>query len=166
MALVIAFPLFTGLVILQSAIVSRMPLLQGTADLVLLFLMAWSIQERVKNAWQWAVVAGGMASLATALPFWTLPIGYLIVFGVAQALKRRIWKAPLLAMLATTLAGTILLNLISYLAVSTKGIFLPFFQVIELVMLPGVLLNMLLAIPVYILVRDLAGWLYPEELEV
>jgi hypothetical protein len=29
-----------------------------------------------------------------------------------------------------------------------------------------VLLNLLLAIPVYALIGDLANWLYPEELEV
>ncbi len=166
MALVISFPLFAGLVILQSAIISRMPLLQGTADLVLLCLVAWAIQDKVHNAWQWAVVAGVIASLATALPFGTLLIAYLLITSLAQAIKRRIWKAPLLAMLATTLIGSVIVYLISYLAVSAKGILLPFFQVIELVVLPGTLLNLLLAVPVFILVRDLAGWLYPEELEV
>jgi len=166
MALAISFPLFASLVILQSAIISRMPLLQGTADLVLLFLISWAIQEKVSNAWQWAVVAGVIANIATALPFGTLLIAYLLITSLAQLIKRRIWKAPLLALLATTLIGSVIVNLISYLAVSTKGILLPFFQVIELVILPGTLLNLLLAIPIYILVRDLALWLYPEELEV
>jgi cell shape-determining protein MreD len=166
MALVVSIPLFAGLVIFQSAIMSRMQMLQGTADLVLLFLIAWAIQNQVQNSWQWAVVAGLIGSMATALPFGTLLIIYLIVTRLGLIIKTRVWKAPLLAMLATTFIGTIAHYFVSYLAVTTKGIFLPPLQVIELVVLPGILLNIILAIPVYVLVRDLANWLYPEELEV
>jgi hypothetical protein len=32
--------------------------------------------------------------------------------------------------------------------------------------LPGILLNLLLAIPAYGLLHELANWIYPEELEV
>ena len=38
---------------------------------------------------------------------------------------------------------------------------MPISDVLGLVMLPGVLLNMLLAIPVYAVMRDLARWVYP-----
>jgi hypothetical protein len=42
-----------------------------------------------------------------------------------------------------------------------SGVELPVSDVLGLVMLPGVLLNMLLAIPVYAVMRDLARWVYP-----
>ena len=40
--------LFGVLAILQSTIVSRMTLLNGTADLILLFVIAWALQEKVE----------------------------------------------------------------------------------------------------------------------
>jgi hypothetical protein len=32
--------------------------------------------------------------------------------------------------------------------------------------LPSIILNLLLAIPVYALVKDLSEWLYPEEIDL
>ena len=162
----VSLPLFAGLIILQSAVISRMPLLQGTADLSLLVIIAWSFQEKVKNAWQWAVIAGILGSLATALPFGTLAIAYLGASTLTLALKRRVWKGPILAMLIATLLGSLLFHITTYLAVTTTGLIISPIQAIELILLPGTLLNILICIPVFIIVRDFANFLYPNELEV
>lgn len=166
MAFLASIPIFISLVMAQAAIISRMPLLQGTADLVLLVVLAWALQERVKTAWHWAVVASLFASTSTALPFGTLVIAYLLVTGFSIYIGRRIWKAPLLGMLVSTFVGTLITLLISYVAVTITGVLIPPIQVVNLVILPGLLLNLLLAIPVFILVRDFANWVYPEELEI
>ncbi len=42
MATFIAIPILTGLMLLQSGILSRIPLLHGTPDLLLLFILAWA----------------------------------------------------------------------------------------------------------------------------
>ena len=157
--------LFGILAILQSTIVSRMPLLYGTADLILLFIVAWALQDRVESAWQWCLIGGILASVYSALPFGTFVVAYLIATGVARLLKRRIWKAPFLAMLAATFIGTIIVLLISLLARLIAGVNLPIMNVLNLVLLPGLLLNLILAIPVFSIMHDMAGWLYPEELE-
>jgi hypothetical protein len=39
-------------------IASRIPLLHGSADLILLALVAWALQKRVNTAWQWALIGG------------------------------------------------------------------------------------------------------------
>jgi hypothetical protein len=41
------------------------------------------------------------------------------------------------------------------------GVDMPVEDVLGLLVLPGVLLNMLLAIPVYAIMRDLSHWVYP-----
>ena len=53
----IAFPLIALAVILQSAVVSRMTLLSGYADLMLILLSAWALQAQVRSAWHWALAA-------------------------------------------------------------------------------------------------------------
>ena len=157
--------LFGIIAILQSTIVSNMPLLNGTADLLLLFILAWALQERVDSAWQWCLIAGLFASLYTALPFGTYIAAYLICVVIARLLKRRIWKAPFLSMLAATFCGTLVVLLLSLAARFLTGVTMPLLNVLNLILLPSLLLNLILAIPIFSIMRDLSGWLYPQELE-
>ncbi len=157
--------LFGILAILQSTIVSRMQLINGTADLILLFIVAWALQDKVESAWQWCIIGGLFASFYSALPFGTLVIAYLIATSIARILKRRIWKAPYLAMLAATFIGTLVVQLVSLSARLLTGVNIPIVSALNIIFLPGLLLNLILAIPVYSIMHDAAGWLYPEELE-
>jgi rod shape-determining protein MreD len=165
MIYLIGLILFGILAILQSTIVSRVQLINGTADLFLLFIVAWTLQDRVESAWQWCIIGGIFASLYTALPFGSLLIAYLIATGIARIMKRRIWKAPYLAMLAATFIGTLIVQLVSLSARLVMGINIPITSTLNIIFLPGLLLNLILAIPIYSIMHDVAGWLYPEELE-
>jgi rod shape-determining protein MreD len=158
--------LFGFLAIIQSTIVSTMPLLNGTADLILLFIVAWALQDRVDSAWQWCLIGGIFASLYSALTFGSFIIAYMICFVIARLLKRRIWKAPFLAMLAATFIGTFVVQLVTLIARLITGVSLPMINVLNLILLPSLLLNLILAIPVFSIMHDMASWLYPEELEV
>ena len=99
MVYLIGLLLFGLLAVLQGTIVSAMPLLKGTADLFLLFIVAWALQDRVESAWQWCLIGGVLASIYSGLPFGVFILAYLICVGVARLIKRYIWKAPFLAML-------------------------------------------------------------------
>lgn len=165
-AILISLPLLSGLVMFQSAVVSRTPLLHGTADLIMLTLIAWALQERVTTAWFWSAAGGLLASLTSGLPFGILLGGYLAITGSALLLRRRVWQAPVLAMFLTTFLGTMFIHGLSLLVVSLNGAELTLIDSLDLVTLPSLLLNLLLAIPVYALVGDLANWLYPKEIEV
>jgi hypothetical protein len=69
MANIISIPIMVFLLMLQTGIISHIPLLNGTADIMLLVLVAWSLQEKVTNAWFWALVAGGLVCLVSATPY-------------------------------------------------------------------------------------------------
>lgn len=161
-----AVPFLSLLAVLQSAVVSRFPLLEGQADLLLLAVLGWSLQERVRGSWFWVVLAGLGAGLVSAMPFGVLLAGYMASVGLSLLLKRRVWKVPFLAMIASAFLGTLLIDLFSLVAVSLQGITLRILEVFNLIVLPSLLLNLLLAVPMYIVIRDIAGWLYPEELKV
>jgi rod shape-determining protein MreD len=163
---IVAVPLLSFLVIFQSAVISRVPLLEGQADLVLLAVIGWSLQDRVRGIWFWALFGGLAAGLVTALPFGVLLAVYLFVTGLALILRKRVWKVPFLAMIASVFLGTLILNSISFAAVSLQGSTLPIMDVLNFIVLPSLLLNLLFAVPMYILIKDIAGWLYPEELKV
>ncbi|MBL8102011.1 MAG: hypothetical protein JNM02_05750 [Anaerolineales bacterium] len=159
----IAFPLLGLAVILQSSVVSQMRLISGYADLPLLVVAAWALQERVKSAWHWGIVACVMIGFVSSMPWLVVGIGYLGVVFLAQTLQRRVWQAPLLAMFSVIFIGTLFIHLLSFGVLSLLGTPYPFNDVIGLVTLPSLLLNMLFSIPVYALMRDLARWVYPLE---
>ena len=165
MPVLIAFPLFSILVIIQAGILSRITLLQSSADVIMLVILSWSLQERVKTSWHWAIIGGVLSNIATNLPFGLLPLVYSAVTGLGIFLRRRIWKAPLITMFIGTFLSSIILYAVSYILVVINGSIIAFDEAINFVVLPGILLNLLLALPVFFLVRDLANWLYPEELE-
>ena len=158
---IIALPVIVLAVILQTAIVSRVYLLSGIADLPLVMLAAWALQEEVETAWHWAVATGLLVGFVSALPMLAPMIGYFAVVGLAQILQGRVWQAPLLAMFSVTFFGSVLASVLSFAVLQLSGIDLPVGDVLGVLTLPSVLLNMLLAIPVYAVMRDLARWVYP-----
>ncbi len=158
----IAVPVIVLAVILQSSIVSRVTLLSGIADFPMVMLAAWAMQDDVDTAWHWAVATGILVGFISGLS-WLVPVlGYLVVVALAQVLQRRVWQAPLLAMFSVTFLGTISLSVFSLVALRFSGIPLGVADVFGLLTLPSILLNMLLAIPVFAVMRDLARWVYPS----
>lgn len=159
----IALPLLALAVILQSAVVSQIELLSGYADLLMLILAAWALQERVKSAWHWAGLGCVMVAFISHMPWFVYVIGYLVVVFFAQVLQKRVWQAPLLAMFSVTFFGALFMHLFSFIVLRLMGVSLPFADVIGLITLPSLLLNMLFSIPIYSMMRDLARWVYPSE---
>lgn len=158
----VAVPIILLAVILQSAMISRIYLLSGFADLPLVMLAAWALQEDVDSAWHWAAAMGLMVGFVSGIPIYVPVIAFVLVVAMAQVLQRRVWQAPLLAMFSVTFLGTIIINTLSYIVLSVSGVSMPVEDVLGLLILPGVLLNMLLAVPVYAIMRDLARWVYPN----
>ncbi len=158
----VAVPVILLSVILQSAIISRVYLLSGLADLPLVMLAAWALQEDVDSAWHWAAAAGLLVGFISGLS-WVVPVfGYLAVVALARIFQQRVWQAPLLAMFSITFLGTIVVSILSLVDLRLSGVPLPIGDVLGWITLPSVLLNMLLAIPVYAVMRDLARWVYPS----
>jgi hypothetical protein len=158
----IAIPAIILSVILQSAVISRITLLSGYADLPLVMLTAWALQEQVDSAWHWAIAAGVLVGFVSGIN-WVVPVvGYVLVVALAKVLRMRVWQAPLLAMFSVTFLGTIVLGALSFASLRVLGVPIAIQEAFGLLTLPSVLLNMLFAIPVYAVMRDLAHWTYPS----
>jgi len=159
-------PILSLLTILQTTVVSRLPLLQGTADLILLVLIAWALQERVNTALQWSLFGGLCIGFVSILPMSVPVISYLVITGIAILIKRRIWENPILAMFFVTFIGSLLNQSISMGVLSIGGTPLPIIDSLKLILLPSLLLNLVLAAPVYAVIKDFSEWLYPEEIKI
>jgi rod shape-determining protein MreD len=166
MPILIALPILAFVVMLQTIIVSTLPLLSGYADLLLLVLVAWALQERARSAWVWAILGGVMVSFISAAPLGTALAGYLLVTAIARLFRRRVWQTPILSMFFVTFLGSLITQGIIMGTLIFQGTPLPLNDSINLVVMPSTLLNLLLALPVYAIFADLAQWMYPEEVEV
>ena len=161
----VAFPILALAVILQSAVMSRIPLLSGFADLPLVIVIAWALQEGVTTGWHWALLGSLMTAFVSGMPGAVAVIGYLAAVWMARLIQKRIWQAPIIAMLGVTFLATFFLHVLSYGVLSVFRAPLPFAETFSLITLPTVLLNMILSIPVFWLMRDLARWVFPSEEE-
>ena len=159
---IVAIPLLGLAVIVQSAIVGQFSLLAGYADLLLVILAAWALQEGVTTAFQWAFLASVMISFVSHLPWIIYFIGYFGVVIMALLLQRRVWQVPLLAMVSVTFLGTLFMHILTYFYLRLSGTPLSFADSMGLITLPSLLLNMFIAIPLYSMMRDLARWVFPS----
>lgn len=158
----IAVPLLGLAVIVQTTLMGRFTLLNGEADVVIVILVAWALQEGVTTSFHWALLASVMVSLVSRLPWFIYVAGYGGTVLLALLLQRRVWQVPMLAMFSVTFLGTVLISFLSYLYINLSGGAIAMADALGLVTLPSVLLNMLIAIPIFGMMRDVAHWVFPE----
>ena len=161
----VVFPILALAVILQSSIVSRISLLSGYADLVLIIVITWTLQEGVTTAWHWALLAGIMTAIITGLP-WAVPlVGFLLAVLLAQFIQKRVWQAPLITVFTVTFICSLVSYVLTFVVLNLIGASLSTGEAFSLVILPSMLLNLLFAIPIFWLMRDLARWINPLQEE-
>lgn len=159
----IAVPVIILAVILQSSIVSGITLLSGYGDLPLIMVSAWALQSKVDTAWHWAVATGALVGFISGVP-WVVPVlGYVLVVALAKILQMRVWQAPLLAMFSISFLGTLVLDTLIFMSIRLAGVSIPFQDAFGLQTLPRILLNLVLSVPVYAVMRDLAYWTYMSQ---
>ena len=105
-------------------------------------------------------------TVASALPVGAAIAGYLITTGLALVLKKHVWQIPILAMFIATIAGTVIFHAIALFSLRFLGDPISVTVALNQVTLPSILLNLVLGIPIFALLGDLAIWIHPEALEV
>lgn len=151
--------------ILQTTIFSRTTLAAGSADLILIFLAAWSLQEKVRNSWLWAGIAGFLVSTISAMPYFAPLFGYLGIIGISKLLQRRVWRIPIIAMFIVTLLGSIFQNSLYLIVLQIQGTSITWGESLDTVIVPSILLNLIFALPMYAVVNGLVSRIFPMEAE-
>jgi rod shape-determining protein MreD len=144
---------------------SRLPLMNGTADVVLLLLVAWSLQDNVADAVIWGFIGGVLVSYVSALPLYVPLIAYMTAVIFTRIIKRQIWQTRILTFLAAVLFATIFYQLLSIGALIFTGTPLPIGEAINRIVIPSTFLNLLVGIPIYVIVSDFARWVLPVKEE-
>lgn len=148
--------------LLQVTLVMRINLLQGTADLVLLVMIAWMLQPGNRSSWIWGIPAGLMIGYASALPDYIPLVGYLAAAVLCQLLQKRIWQVPLLTLFSATLFGTLAIHAVTMIYLWLSAQPLDPIQTMNLITIPSVLLNLILVLPINALIGEMNKALSPE----
>ncbi len=159
-------PVLAALWILESTLVRGVTLFSGAADVLLLAVIAWAVQPPVgRGMWLWAAAAALLSELGSAMPPGAYLAVYLLGATLAWALRRRAWQSRFwlylwLVLLVSLLGG---LGMYFLLWILHGGLLGSLSQALTLVILPSAFLNLLWALPVYFLVRELMYWVYAGE---
>lgn len=158
-------PVLVLLLMLQLAIVSRIQMLNGAADIMLISLIALSIQKNIPTVWVWGLAGGLMVSLVTALPFIVPIAGYLLIVIAGRAIQRSVVHAPVLAMFLISIVGTLFVHALSMIALFINGVNVSIADSLTRITMPSVLLNLILCLPIYLIMTDLSKMAYPIKAE-
>ncbi len=161
----IGFASFVLMAMLKMCVFRQWKILSGSADILLLFVVVWCLYDRSKRLWLLIILMAGIVSIISALPFYIPLIVYFFIYQLSRLLQTRIMQSPLLGIIVLTFAATLLqviLNL-AYLFILRTNLAIT--SVLIEVALPSILLNMLLAIPMYAIVRELAYYAFPKGVE-
>ena len=163
MSVILSIPILAFISILQSAVVSRLPLNQGMADLMLVLLVAIALQKRVTTAWQWSTIGGLLIDFTSGLPFGIFTVSYLLVTALAMIIRERIWRFAFLMQLLVVLVGTLLSQGLSYLVLFLQGASMEFAIVLQVIIMPSIILNFMLSLPTFVLTKDVLNQIDPQE---
>ncbi|HMN11611.1 MAG TPA: hypothetical protein PKD55_04720 [Bellilinea sp.] len=159
----VSIPVLVIAVIAQITIFSRLKIMGGTADVVLLVLIAWAMQEQSEGVLVWGALGGSFVTMASSMPLYFPFFGYLGIIAIVWFLRRQVWQSPIIAMVFVTFISTFLFHLASILVLKITDVDIPIVFSITHVTIPSVILNLILAIPIYTMMRDLSIFLYPPE---
>lgn len=163
MSIILSVPILLLLLILQTTITGEITLINGAADLILVWLAAWGITSKDRSGYLLAFLAGGLASYVSALPWYVFPLAYLSVIFLGRFVFNQLWQSPLLSMFAITLVSSILLYVFTMIGLRINGTEYSWQVSLTNVFIPSVFLNLLLAIPMFAIVRDFSGWVFRSE---
>jgi hypothetical protein len=162
MRIAIGILLLLAASLLQVTLMMRINLLQGSADLVLLVLISWMLQPGNKPVWIWGLPAGLMIGYASALPDYIPLFGYFAAAGICQLLQTRIWQVPLLTLFSATLLGTLAVQLTTLIYLWLSALPIDVVEALNLIVIPSILLNLILVLPINALIGETNKFLNPE----
>jgi hypothetical protein len=83
-----------------------------------------------------------------------------------MVMKSRIWEAPYWMLLTSSFFGTVIVYGLEIVVIWVLGYPFDLVEMINIVILPSVVLNMLMVLPVYFFVGEIAKFVFPKEVQV
>lgn len=148
---------------LETAVFSRLQILYGSADLVMIVLIVWTLNANTKYSLILVLLAGFVMTFYSALPMSGYFLIYLSIWFMIRILKLWVWQMPLILLVFVTIIGSFLSTAISFGLLMLQDVRYDVSFVVTQIFVPSMTLNLFLAFPTYVFLNDYANWLYREE---
>lgn len=160
-----AFPILFIAGFLQIGFFGQIHLLHGSADLILMIVIGWSLNSLSRYSWIWVLLAGLIMSFLSAMPMNGYMFIYIFVWLIIMLLRKHLWQMPMILMLFMTIVGTIIESGFAIGMLTLTGGAINYTDAFEQILIPSLVLNLLLAIPTYAFLNDVANTIYYDEIE-
>lgn len=162
----VGLPLLALAAVVQATVLSHLHLSGGTLDIVLLLTLSWTLAGEWQGGAMWGLMGGLCLDLLSGGPFGAHALALVPVAYLASLSEGRFWRSHVLLPLATVLFATVLYHLLYLTALTATGHVVAWLPSLTQVTLPAVLINTLLMLPVYHLVRWLHHVLHPAPVTI
>jgi len=163
--ILLGIPISIIVMVIQLAVISRLNIAYGIADITMLSLIAWSLHSDIKNVLILMVFNGVLMSLVSATPLYSPLIGYAAIVGIALFFRKRLWNIPMVLMVILSFIGTIITLGLSMFAINFSEAAIPLGESFTQIILPSAAMNMVIGIPIFLILRDIWLNFYSEEIE-
>jgi hypothetical protein len=158
----LSVPVLLFLLSIQITISSKFLLLNGFADIILVWLTAWGIQSRVKKSWVWFGVAISMIAFISAVPWYAIFLSYLVIYLLGYFMKKRLWQSPMLSFFMALILGSASNYLIQFLVLRLIGSNISWIDAVQRIIIPSTILNLVIGFPIYLIARDLSSMVFTD----
>jgi hypothetical protein len=161
MTQLVSIPVIYFLILLQMTLSNKFTISNGYADLILVWITAVVVLTEVKNSWLWVLMAFLVNCFVSAVPWYSFIISYLIIYSLGVLINKRLWQSPLLSFFLVLIIGSIIYYSIIFLGLWIDGTSIKFMEAVTNIIFPSLILNLVIAFPIYLIVKDLLFSLYP-----
>ena len=161
--IIAGLPIIAAAGLIQTSLFGNIRLLGGTSDLIMLCMIAWAINDRTKYSWILVIIGGLIMSYLSAMPMNGYLWMYLFIFGIIQFIKMRVWQMPLILMLFVTIIGTMVISGGTLGLLFLQNASVNYMDALRQIIVPSLVMNILLAIPVYAFLNDVVNTIYLNE---
>lgn len=158
----LSIPVLLILLSIQITISSKFTILDGFADIILVWLTAWGIQSRVKKSWIWFGLAFVMTAFISAIPWYAIFVGYSVILLIGYFIKKRLWQSPILSFFVALILGSVSTYLIQFIILKILGSNIPWIDAVQRIIIPSTILNLFIGFPILLIARDFSSMIFKE----
>jgi rod shape-determining protein MreD len=163
MTYVVGIPAIALLAVLQTSLVSHLRLLEGRPDLVLLAIVAWALTGKGHEAMILGFAGGLFLDAFSAVPLGVSSVALVMVAAVVSYSEGQFWGINPIMQLAAVLAGSVLYYATIVFALVAVGQPVDLQQALGQIVLPGLFVHLILALPTVQIAESLHDVLHPPR---
>lgn len=163
--IIVGLPILAAAAFIQVGFFGQIRLMGGTPDLILLCIIAWSINDRTEYSWILTIGGGLIMSYISAMPMNGYLWMYLFVWILIRFIKMRVWQMPLVLMLFVTITATLVVSVGTLGLLFLQNANVNYLEAFRQIIVPSLVMNLLLSVPIYAFLNDVINTIYINDEE-